>query len=148
VPIGGGDPIPLVRSPMVMGRRESCDIYLPFPNISGRHCELHFKNGFWLVRDLNSTNGMKVNGEKVQPGGKKALSPGDTITIAKRQYKIEYVLADRMSRLQEMMLEEEEDEDIMGIPLLEKAGLEQPGRSRQHPTKTPDWDEEDDEDDD
>ena len=70
VPIGGGDPIPLVRSPMVMGRRESCDIYLPFPNISGRHCELHFKNGFWLVRDLNSTNGMKVNGEKVQPGGK------------------------------------------------------------------------------
>jgi pSer/pThr/pTyr-binding forkhead associated (FHA) protein len=127
VPVGGGETIPLIRTPMVLGRRESCDICLLFTNISGRHCELNYKNGYWVIRDLDSKNGMKVNGEKVKLGGKKALFPGDTITIAKRQYTIQYVLADRMSRMEEMMMEEEED-DIMGVPLLEKAGLEQPGR--------------------
>ncbi len=86
---------------------------------------------------------MKVNGDKVEPGGKKALFPGDTITIAKRQYTIQYVLADRMSRMEEMMLEEEED-DIMGVPLLEKAGLEQPGRW----ANPKNWDNEDDDEDD
>ena len=132
---------------MVLGRRESCDICLPFPNISGKHCELIYKNGYWIVRDLNSKNGMKVNGERVQPGGKKALSPGDTIAIAKRQFTIQYVLADRMSRLEEMMLEEEED-DVMGVPLLEKAGLEHPGRTQQRPSGPPEWDDDDDDDDD
>jgi pSer/pThr/pTyr-binding forkhead associated (FHA) protein len=146
IPVGGGESIPLIRTPMTLGRRESCDIYLPFPNISGRHCELNFKNGYWVIRDLDSKNGMKVNGEKVEPGGKKALFPGDTITIAKREYTIQYVLADRMSRMEEMMLEEEED-DIMGVPLLEKAGLEQPGRWG-NPKNSPNWDAEDDDEDD
>jgi len=141
IPVGGGETIPLLRTPMVLGRRESCDIYLPFPNISGRHCELNYKNGYWVIRDLNSKNGMKVNGDKVEVGGKKALFPGDTITIAKRQYTIQYVLADRMSRMEEMMLEEEED-DIMAVPLLEKAGLEQPDRW-QNRKNSPAWDEED-----
>src|SRR5260370_1885601 len=118
IPVGGGESIPLTRTPMVLGRRESCDIYLPFPSISGRHCELNFKNGYWVIRDLDSKNGMKVNGDKVEPGGKKALFPGDTITIAKRQYTIQYVLADRMSRIEEMMLGEEED-SINAVPLPE-----------------------------
>jgi pSer/pThr/pTyr-binding forkhead associated (FHA) protein len=148
VPVGGGENIPLVRTPMVMGRRESCDICLPFPNISGKHCELSFRNGYWVIRDLGSTNGMKVNGDKLQPNGKKALSPGDTIKIAKREYTIQYVLADRMSRMEEMMLED----DIMGVPLLEKAGLELPGRSK-YPNSAPGWgdganDDDDDDDDD
>src|SRR5262249_3113439 len=62
VPLGGGDSIPLQREALVIGRRESCDIRMPFPNISGQHCELNFKDGYWTVRDLNSTNGIKVNG--------------------------------------------------------------------------------------
>ena len=45
IPIGGGDSIPLTRSPLVLGRRESCDISLQFPNISGAHCELPYKEG-------------------------------------------------------------------------------------------------------
>src|SRR5688572_5818812 len=61
VPVGGGDNIPLIRSVMTLGRRDSCDICLRFPNISGRHCELSFREGYWFVRDLNSTNGIKVN---------------------------------------------------------------------------------------
>src|SRR5690242_4720000 len=80
IPQGGGDNIPLMRTPLVLGRRESCDVCLQFPNVSGRHCELSFKDGFWVVRDLNSTNGIKVNGERVL---RKMLLPGETLTIGK-----------------------------------------------------------------
>ena len=77
VPVGGGDPIPLRRGVMTIGRRESCDICLKFPNISGLHCELAYKDaGFWQVRDLGSTNGIKVNGERVL---NRPLRPGDEI---------------------------------------------------------------------
>ena len=39
---------------MVLGRRESCDIKLPFPNVSSQHCELVWQYGLWWIRDLNS----------------------------------------------------------------------------------------------
>ena len=121
-PKGGGDPIPLIREVLTIGRRESCDIRLPFPNISGLHAQLSFRNGYWYIRDMNSTNGVKVQGVRVQ---EKLLHPRDEITIGKRQYFIEYELpADRRA------LDEVVDEDIMSQSLLEKAGLERPKSPR------------------
>lgn len=113
VPVGGGDPIPLVKSPLVVGRRESCDICLRFNNISGRHSELVLLDGVWYVRDLGSTNGTKVNGQAVQQD--KLLSPGDEIAFANRRFRIQYTLPPGRG-----FLVEEEDLDV---PLLEKAGL-------------------------
>ncbi len=118
VPIGGGDPIPLVRSRLTIGRRESCDIHLPFPNISGIHAQLTFEDGYWRIRDLGSTNGIKVNDNRVV---EKLLHPNDKIRIAKRTYTIQYELpANRRT------LEEIEEEDFLGRPLLERAGLQKP----------------------
>src|SRR5665213_1645115 len=63
VPQGGGDPVPLLKTKLLVGRRDtSCDIALRFPNVSSRHCELELVGGYWLVRDLGSSNGTKVNG--------------------------------------------------------------------------------------
>jgi adenylate cyclase len=119
VPIGGGDPIPLERDHMVIGRRESCDVYLPFANVSGRHCELVFNEGYWFVRDLGSTNGIKVNGQRIQ---KKILRPGDEVAIAKRRFVINYKISVGQRALEEI------EEDI-SQSLLEKAGLERPKRA-------------------
>src|SRR5258708_24314282 len=66
VPVGGGDNIPLIREKLTIGRRDSCDVRLPFPNISGLHAELRFENGYWYVRDLKPTNAVKVNAVHVQ----------------------------------------------------------------------------------
>lgn len=116
-PTGGGDNIPLVREKLSIGRRESCDICLKFPNISGIHAELSFRNGYWYVRDCNSTNGIKVNGVRVL---EKMLYPSDRVTIGKRDYLIAYDLpTDHMGRL-----EEDIEEDVMSQSLLEKAGLQ------------------------
>src|SRR5882672_6833860 len=77
VAVGGGDNIPLLRGLLTVGRRGSCDICLRFPNISGMHCELRYKDGYWEIRDLNSTNGIKVNGERMRF---RPLRPGDRLT--------------------------------------------------------------------
>ena len=121
VPIGGGDSIPLIRELLTVGRRESCDVCMRFPNISGLHCQLIFRNGYWYVRDLNSTNGVKVNGTRVQ---EKVLHARDEVTIGKRKYTIQYDMPTGQSMLEEV------EEDILGQSLLEKAGLEQPRRDK------------------
>jgi len=75
---------------MTIGRRKTCDICLDFPNVSGTHAELSLKNGVWYVRDLGSTNGVKVNGERTL---RRPLRPGDEISVANHKYTIHYQLA-------------------------------------------------------
>ena len=122
VPVGGGDPIPLRRGVLTMGRRESCDICLRFPNVSGLHCELAYKDaGYWQIRDLGSTNGMKVNGQRIL---NRPLRPGDELAIAKRRYTIQYNLSREAEAALEAVLSE--DENMFSQSLLEKAGLAKP----------------------
>lgn len=90
IPDGSGAPIALVRSHLQLGRRKSCDICLPYPNVSALHCELGFKDGHWVIRDLDSTNGVMVNGVRVR---KAVLHPGDRLSVGKRGFMIRYTPA-------------------------------------------------------
>lgn len=90
VPIGGGDPIPLLRDRLRVGRREGCDIVLDFSNISGHHALLEIEEGYWFVRDLRSRNGIKVNGKRVHSGVKKRLDPGANVRFAKHEFEVAY----------------------------------------------------------
>jgi pSer/pThr/pTyr-binding forkhead associated (FHA) protein len=126
VPVGGGDTIPLIRPIMTIGRRESCDIRMNFPNVSGIHAELSFREGYWYIRDLNSTNGIKVNGTRVQ---EKLVHPKDEIAIGKRGYVIQYNLPSGRRALEEI------EEDILSQSLLERAGLERPKRPKEPPKR-------------
>ena len=87
VPVGGGDPIPLLKDRLLVGRRESCDIVLRFANVSAHHCQLVLEEGYWFVKDLNSRNGVKVNGNRVQ---RKRIDPGALLAVAKHQYELDY----------------------------------------------------------
>ncbi|MCE9534109.1 MAG: FHA domain-containing protein [Planctomycetes bacterium] len=120
-PVGGGDTIELCRRIMTIGRRDSCDICLKFQNISGLHCELSFRDGYWFVRDLGSTNGIKVNAARVL---QRPLRPGDELAIANRRYTIQYNLdADGLDKLESQL---NQVEDMRSMSLLEKAGLAKP----------------------
>ena len=123
-PKGGGDPIPLIKSTMTLGRLESCDICLRFPNISSVHCEFAYHDGFWSIRDRDSTNGIKVNGERLRY---RPLRPGDRITIGKRDYEIQYELIAAGQKALEAVLTE--SEDIYQQSLMEKAGLTKASRN-------------------
>ncbi len=125
IPVGGGDPIPLAQPVLTLGRRESCDICLQFPNISGRHCELSYRDGYWYIRDLGSTNGIKVNGTRVF---NRPLRPGDEISISSRTFAIQYELSANIREVLERILEE--DDAFPKQSLLERAGLVKTPRSR------------------
>jgi len=87
-PVGGGDPIPLTKPEMVVGRRPSCDIRLDFENISGKHCLLRLINGVWNVKDLGSTNGTTVNGARLTT--EQSVMPDEELGIAGHLYMIDY----------------------------------------------------------
>jgi len=134
IPVGGGDPIPLLKNVLLIGRRESADVVLRFPNVSGHHCELSIVEGRWLLRDLQSSNGTKVNGVRVS---EQRLEPGDKISIAKHEYEIAYDPV----RLGGVAAEPDTKDQVFGRSLLEAAGLEgrkfpagrsTPGQSRRH----------------
>jgi pSer/pThr/pTyr-binding forkhead associated (FHA) protein len=91
IPLGGGDPIPLLKKQLLIGRRESCDIVLRFANVSAHHCQLYINGGYWFIRDMQSRNGVKVNGIRVQ---EKRIDPGDSIAVAKHNYDLNYSPAD------------------------------------------------------
>lgn len=114
IPCGGGDPVPLFKGKLLVGRRSHCDIQLEFPNVSSHHCELEFLNGFWRVQDLGSSNGIKVNGDRLDS---KWLMPGDVLAIGKHRYEVHYVPPDGQRP-------PEDQEDILSRGLLEKAGLQ------------------------
>jgi adenylate cyclase len=122
-PVGGGDLIPLLKPKLIVGRRESCDIVLRFPNVSGTHCELSIVDDKWRVKDLNSTNGVKVNDELVIE--ESSIDSGDKLSIGKHKYEIRYESSkfgnynDSCPRI-----------DIFKKSLLESAGLEHQMQSR------------------
>ncbi len=125
-PCGGGDPIPLLSEVLLVGRRSKCDITLQFPNVSSHHCQLEFINGYWRVRDMNSRNGIKVNGQRCDM---KWLLPGDKLAIAKHEYEINYTpQSDEPPP---------EEENPFEMSLMEKAGLVKPERRPERPMAPP-----------
>jgi hypothetical protein len=63
----------------VIGRSRDADVLIDDPNVSRRHAEVRPSGGSWIVRDLGSTNGVKVNGRRIQ--GPQSLKRGDVIEL-------------------------------------------------------------------
>ena len=124
IPVGGGDPIPLLKKNLLVGRRESCDIVLRFSNVSAHHCQLFCNGGYWYVKDLKSRNGIKVNGSRVT---EKRLDPGDELTTDKKRYDVRYSPHDL--RAEGPPPDDDQVADVMKQSLLERAGLEVKARS-------------------
>lgn len=85
IPLAGGPPVELVRDVTLVGRADGCDVRIDHRTLSKRHCVLAVTDGFVLVRDLESTNGVRVNGQRVRHG---VLFPGDRLGLAKFQYRL------------------------------------------------------------
>ena len=131
LPLGGGDPIPLLKSTLMIGRRESADIVLRFPNVSGHHCELSLEGGYWTIKDLRSSNGIKVNGTRVT---EQKLRPGDKLSIAKHDFEIAFDPI-RLGGTAPVV-EKSQQESLFSRSLLESAGLEVKPRGDSRPTKS------------
>jgi pSer/pThr/pTyr-binding forkhead associated (FHA) protein len=82
----GGMCFELSRPEMVLGRHSSADVRLPLPDVSRRHCRFVWLQGSWWVYDLDSMNGLYVNGLRVREA---ALHEGDVIGIGGFSLKVQ-----------------------------------------------------------
>jgi len=69
----------VAHSHYTIGRSTECEMQIPLPTLSRRHCEfLEDDDGAIKVRDLGSANGTFVNEQRVQ---ERALKPGDRLSL-------------------------------------------------------------------
>ncbi len=85
IPADGGEPIELTRDVTIVGRKDECDLAIDHKSISKQHCVLVKTHGLVFVRDLGSTNGTRVNGQRVRRG---AMVPNDEIAFAARKFRL------------------------------------------------------------
>jgi predicted component of type VI protein secretion system len=82
----GTTAVELTRPDMLVGRHTEADIRLSLPDVSRRHCRLVYAAGRWQIFDLNSLNGVFVNGDRVQQA---TLDEGDYIRIGGITFQVE-----------------------------------------------------------
>jgi len=69
-----------------IGRVEDNSIQIPEQSISSHHCEVLLKGSDVVIKDLNSTNGTYINGEKVS---EKSLKPGQILRLGQVEIRLE-----------------------------------------------------------
>jgi pSer/pThr/pTyr-binding forkhead associated (FHA) protein len=88
VSLDGQTSISLKNDITVVGRKRGvCDVFLDRGNVSKLHCLIIKTDGLLLVRDLGSTNGTLVNGQRVSRG---ALLPGDELSFASLTFQVQF----------------------------------------------------------
>ncbi|AFZ42401.1 adenylate/guanylate cyclase with GAF sensor and FHA domain [Halothece sp. PCC 7418] len=77
----------VAQDQLILGRLPECDVYLPYSEISRRHCQFRrVAQGKWRVEDLGSTNGTVLNQVRVEKPT--LIQHGDTIQIGNVTIKV------------------------------------------------------------
>jgi len=87
VALDEGSDIVLDRAMVVVGRHPACDARLDSLRVSRHHCCMMQEAGEIIVRDLGSTNGIRINGQRVEMG---RLRPGDELSIAHIRFRFDH----------------------------------------------------------
>jgi predicted component of type VI protein secretion system len=124
----------LVDKPILLvGRHPECDIQIDSRKISRRHCCIAQVHDYLIVRDLDSTNGVRINGVRVVEG---RLNSGDELTIGNHRYQVSWRergrpnVAPRAAPALEVS-----DEDNMLEACDEPVALPEPPRAKQVKTE-------------
>lgn len=83
-------PIP-IRSRTLIGRHAQCDVRVDVAKVSGHHARLQWIDHGWEVRDLASTNGTFVNGQRLEAGQRMSIERGVEIVLGHKSATFEFV---------------------------------------------------------
>lgn len=64
---------------VVVGREKGCDLRIPIPSVSRKHCELRQEDDSLVVKDLGSSNGTYRNGKRIED--EEQVEAGDQIAV-------------------------------------------------------------------
>jgi hypothetical protein len=81
-----GERFTLAEHPITIGRRPESNIVLADPNVSRNHAEIRPQGESFMLTDLGSTNGSKVNGVRVE---QRLLVDGDELTFGNTRFRFE-----------------------------------------------------------
>jgi hypothetical protein len=81
-----GQRVPLGEHALLIGRLPECNVVLNDPNVSRRHAEVRAQGDGFVIVDLGSTNGIKVNGVRVT---QHQLEDGDQVAIGNTRMEFE-----------------------------------------------------------
>ena len=87
IPTDGAAPFELVKDLTLVGRGDDCDLRIDHKSVSKHHCVLVKTDGLVLLRDLGSTNGTRVNGQRVRRG---TLLPNDDLSVANFRFTLKF----------------------------------------------------------
>ena len=77
----GGQSFPLQDDRTIVGRVPTCDVVLPDHLVSRQHAEIRRESFGYIVRDLGSSNGTFVNGQRLSADESRPLRDGDTLRL-------------------------------------------------------------------
>ena len=132
VALDEGADIVLDRAMVVVGRHPQCDARLDSLRISRHHCCMTQDQNDVVVRDLGSTNGIRINGQRVEVG---RLRPGDELSIAHIRYRLDNGQPVQEKTLADPRLEEPVSPPILMVPA--SPPMPREDRRRRVPARTP-----------
>ncbi len=72
---------PLNSNVVVIGRRHDCDLQIPLPTVSRRHCQITLNGQSLKIQDLGSKAGTFINDKLIGEEGNGTLKAGDYLRI-------------------------------------------------------------------
>jgi predicted component of type VI protein secretion system len=135
VALDDGPSILLDKPILLIGRHPECDIQIDSRKISRRHCCIARVADYLVIRDLGSTNGIRINGTRMQEG---RLAEGDEVLIGASRYRVSWdEVPEPIRLLPEPGESVNADEDDLLEASEEPVPLAEPGRPRPIPTPPP-----------
>ena len=102
-----GQRFPVEAKTVTLGRGPHCDLRLPDPYVSNKHCQIVFRGDHFTIVDLGSMNKTRVRGKTYL---QKNLSHGAEIELGKTRLRFEWESAAAWRREQDLPEEEPESE--------------------------------------
>jgi hypothetical protein len=78
--------LPAAGADVMLGRGPDCDCVLSHPTVSRRHARIRRRGGAWLLADLGSTNGTRLNGWRLTE--EVEIRPGDRVSFGSARYRV------------------------------------------------------------
>jgi len=82
-----GERVALSDRVVTIGRLPDCTIALPDANVSRKHTEVHHRGNAFVIVDLGSTNGTKINGTRID--SERTLADGDIVSVGSTHLRFE-----------------------------------------------------------